>query len=173
MPNRSMNISEQESLGSLQTRVHHLETSLTSLSKDVREGFARITEQFQAQASRFEQDRRPQWQAYGVMLTGIVVLGTMAYWPIREQQTRLETLILKMDEGKVSREEFVLTQERGKEYRERSGSDLTRVTAEMQRQLDDLKRAAGETYSLRDVVVELKQNQKEIQDMVLRGRPSP
>lgn len=165
-----MNQSEREDLGSIQTRVHHLEQGLIGLSKDVREGFSRITEQFQAQASRFEQERRPQWQAYGVMLTAVALLGTMAYWPVREQQTRLETLILKMDEGKVSREEFILTQDRGREYRERAGADLTRTTADLQRQLDDLKRAAGETYSLRDVVVELKQNQKEIQEMVLRGR---
>lgn len=167
-----MNQSEREDLGSIQTRVHHLEQGLIGLSKDVREGFSRITEQFQAQASRFEQDRRPQWQAYGVMLTGIVVLGTMAYWPIREQQTRLEALINKMDEGKVSRAEFALTQERGREYRERSTEDLTRTTADLQRQIDELKRSAGDTYSLRDAFLEWKQETKELKEMVLRGRPA-
>lgn len=179
-----MNQSEEAAFGSLQTRVLHVEQSLAALGKDMREGFAqnarqvadiasRFQEQVQAQATRFEQERKPQWQAYGVMLTGIVVLGTMAYWPIREQQTRLEALVIKMDEGKVSREEFALTQERGKEYRERSTSDLKQAVIEVQRQIDDLKKQAGETYSLRDVVVELKQNQKEMQEMVLRGRAAP
>lgn len=164
-----MNHAEQESLGALQTRVSHLEQGLVGLAKDVREGFAQSSKQISDLGSRFEQERRPQWQAYGVMLTAIVVLGTMAYWPIREQQNRLETLILRMDGEKVDRSEFALAQDRGRENRERVNSDLKRSEDELQRQIDELKKASLDTYSLRDVVVELKQNQKEIQELVLRG----
>jgi len=170
LPGSTMNQSEQESLGSIQTRVHHLEQGLSTLSKDVRDGFARITEQFQGQAARFEQDRRPQWQAYGVMLSGMVILGTLAYWPIREQQGRLEALIVKIEERKIDRYEFAIVQDRGKETRERLYADIQRGTSELQRQIDELKKQSLDTYSLRDVVVELKQNQKEIQELVLRGR---
>lgn len=168
-----MNQSEQESLGSIQTRVHHLEQGLTTLSRDVRDGFARITEQFQTQATRFEQERKPQWQAYGVMLSGMVILGTLAYWPIREQQARLETLIAKVDDGSVRRAEFDLTQDRGRETRTQLAADIARTGVELQRQIDDLKKSQSDTYSLRDVVIELKQNQKELLERIYGQRPSP
>lgn len=172
MAGSPMNNAEQESLGALQTRVHHLEQGLVGLSKDVREGFAQSAKQISELGSRFEQDRRPQWQAYGVMITVVVVLGGLVYWPIREQGGRIEAALVALNESKISREEFSITQERGKETRERISADMKRGEDDLQRQIDELKRQAVDTYSLRDVVVELKQNQKEIQELVLRGRSS-
>lgn len=169
-----MNQAEQESLGSIQTRVHHLEQSLVGLSKDLREGFAALNKQMQDQSARFDQERRPQWQAYGVMLTGMVILGTLAYWPIREQQGRLESLIVKMDDQKVGRAEFNVVQERGKESRIQINDDIKRGESELQRQIDELKRQQGDTYSLRDAFLEAKQEIKEIKDLYWRkmGMPS-
>lgn len=163
-----MNSAEQESLGSIQTRVSHLEQGLVSLSKDVREGFALLTKQNQDQAARFDQERKPQWQAYGVMLTGMVILGTLAYWPIREQQGRLETLIVKMDDQKVGKAEFTIVQERGKESRQQINDDIKRGNAELQRQIDEIKRAQGDTYSLRDAFMESKQEIKELKDLYFK-----
>jgi len=167
-----MNASEQESIGAIQTRVHHLEQGLAGLSKDVRDGFAQSAKQFADFVARSEQDRRPQWQAYGVMITVIVVLGGLVYWPIREQGSRIEMALVTLNESKISRDEFAITQDRGKETRERITADMKRGEDDLQRQIDELKRQAVDTYSLRDVVVELKQNQKEIQELVLRGRGS-
>lgn len=165
-----MNQSEQESLGSIQTRVHHLEQGLTNLSRTMQEGFSKITEQFQTQAARFDQDRKPQWQAYGVMLTGMVILGTLAYWPIREQQGRLEQLIVKMDDQKVDTVTFNLASERGKESRIQINEDIRRGDTELQRQIDEIKRSQGDTYSLRDAFMESKQEIKELKEAVFKSR---
>lgn len=199
-----MNQSEQESLGSIQTRVSHLEQGLVGLSKDVREGFSQIARQsaeqaasfnaqFQSQAARFEQDRRPQWQAYGVMLTGMVILGTLAYWPIREQQTRLESLIVKMDETKIDATTYAVGAERAKESRQSMEKAVDLINAKMvpfdvhkiqwdaqaaananlQMQITELKKAQGDTWGARDALMETKSRLRELEDMVLRGRPAP
>lgn len=165
-----MNQSEQESLGSIQTRVHHLEQGLTNLSRTMQEGFSKITEQFQTQATRFDQDRKPQWQAYGVMLTGMVILGTLAYWPIREQQGRLEQILVKMDDQKVDNVTFNVFSERGKESRLQINEDIRRGDIELQRQIDEIKRTQGDTYSLRDAFMESKQEIKELKEAVFRSR---
>jgi len=171
MPNGlPMNRPEQESLVALQTRVHHLEQGLVGISKDVREGFAQSAKQISELASRFEQDRRPQWQAYGVMVTVVVVLGGLVYWPIREQSYRIEAAVVKMTDDKIGRAEFAATQEQSKETRAHINSDITRADAYLQRQLDELKKQAADTYSMRDVLLELKQNQKELQGVAQRAR---
>lgn len=172
MPGSNMNQTEEAAFGSLQTRVLHVEQSMATMSKDMREGFALVGKQIADQSERFGQSQRPQWQAYGVMVTVVVVLGGLVYWPIREQGGRIEDALIKIADDKVGRQEWVITQDRGKETRDRLNSDINRGDEDLQRQIDELKRAAGETYSLRDVVVELKQNQKEIQELVLRGRPN-
>jgi len=168
MPNSGMNQTEEAAFGSLQTRVLHVEQSMAALSKDMRDGFALVGKQIAEQSDRFGQSQKPQWQAYGVMVTVVVVLGGLIYWPIREQGDRIETAIIKIADDKVGRAEWLVTQDRGKETRDRLNADILRGDADLQRQLDELKKQAMDTYSLRDVVVELKQNQKEMQEMVLR-----
>ncbi|WP_309567051.1 hypothetical protein [Methylobacillus flagellatus] len=150
----------------------HVEQSMATLSRDMRDGFALVGKQITEQSERFSQSQKPQWQAYGVMVTVVVVLGGLVYWPIREQGARIETALYQIDKDKLDRTEFVTAQERGKETRERINADILRGDIELQRQIDELKKQAMDTYSLRDVVVELKQNQKEMQEMVLRGRPN-
>lgn len=183
MPGSNMNQAEQESLGSIQTRVHHLEQGLATLSRNVQDGFAKLAEQITT-------DRRPQWQAYGVMLTGVALLGALAYWPIREQQGRLEAILVKMDDQKIDVATYAVAAERGKESREQVNTALrdiqtnlvprrehelqwaanAREMSDIQRQIDEVKKNQADTYSARDVLLELKTRQRELEDMVLRGR---
>lgn len=178
-----MNQTEEAAFGSLQTRVLHVEQSMATLSRDMRDGFALVGKQITEQSERFSQSQKPQWQAYSVVLTIALAFASFIWWVNTDRQNNLAALSSKADEtlaatiskladDKIGRSEFVLTQDRGKETRERINADILRGDSELQRQIDELKKQAMDTYSLRDVVVELKQNQKEMQEMVLRGRPN-
>ncbi len=199
-----MNQSEQESLGSIQTRVSHLEQGLIGISKDMREGFSLITKQIQDQASRFDTERRPQWQAYGLVVTIALAFSGFVWWVNTDRQNAMAlqfgksndaiaTLIAKMDDSKVDVATYNVGAERARETRQNQEKAIDGISAKMvpfevhkiqwdaqaaanltlQRQIDELKKGQSDTYSARDVILDLKSRQRELEDMMLRGRATP
>jgi hypothetical protein len=82
-------------------RVTNLGRRQTDLEAEMRSGFRQIEQSFasftnetrQAIASlgtSMSERSRPQWQALGVMVSVIVVLGGLVYWPIRESTNDLK-----------------------------------------------------------------------------------
>lgn len=53
-------------------------------------------------ATKQAQQGQPQWQALGVMLTAVVIVGGLAWWPIRETSQDTRTAIQILTERAVT-----------------------------------------------------------------------
>lgn len=82
-------------------RVTNLGRRQTDLEAEMRSGFRQIEQSFasftnetrnaiSALGTSISDRSRPQWQALGVMVSVIVVLGGLVYWPIRESTNDLK-----------------------------------------------------------------------------------
>lgn len=72
-----------------------LQTTATELASEVK-----------SLATSLQERSKIPWQALGVMLTSLTVIGGLVYWPVNENQKRLESILIKMDESKISKAEF-------------------------------------------------------------------
>jgi hypothetical protein len=98
-------------------RVNTLERSVRDLSEDLNRTSRDLSTQIGNVATNLmaelkgvtgqlsERSKIP-WQALGVMLTFVTVIGGLVYWPIKDSQARLETQLLRIAEGAVSQKEF-------------------------------------------------------------------
>lgn len=59
---------------------------LSSLEQTVTTGFRQIEGSISALSTEYRNGQRPQWQAMGVILSAMIVLIGLLYWPVREQQ---------------------------------------------------------------------------------------
>lgn len=86
----------------LDERVTNIGTRVTALDTRVTEGFQAMSAQFGALASEIRTGQKTPWgviwSAIGVFITFVVVIGGLAYWPIRESTTRLEDAQIKLTE---------------------------------------------------------------------------
>lgn len=107
----------QEGLSVANTRIDNLSASVQGLQR----GQEQLASDFSAQLSKvatelaaeiksvatsLQERSKIPWQALGVMLTFLSIIGGLVYWPINEGQKRLEAILIKMDEVKVSKAEF-------------------------------------------------------------------
>ncbi len=60
---------------------------LSGLEQKVDAGFSNVQVSIAGLANEFRSSQRPQWQAIGVALTFAALVGALAYWPIRENQS--------------------------------------------------------------------------------------
>jgi len=164
------NISDQD-LGSIMTRVHHLERGLASLSQDMRDGFANVTKQI-------EGSRQPPYQLWGIMVTVMIGLASFVWWVVTDRQNtsaeqtanalkHVSELIRDIDQNMVSQKEFTLTTERGREYRVQVAENIAAMRADLQRQIDEIKKSQGDTYTVRDAIMEIKSRQRELEETIL------
>lgn len=124
MPDRNTG----EHLASLETRVGALEN-----------GVSQIITTLNALASKMEDRSRPQWQAIGVGVALLGLLGGFAYWPIRES----------LNDIKVSLHDKTIELQGKIEYLDRTTVDKETSTvwvklrdgqiADIQRRLDRLE----------------------------------
>ncbi len=99
--------------GALEQRVYSTETGLRALGENMSSGFADLRNQISGIAKEFSSSRQPQWQALSVVLVFCTVVGGLAYWPIREQQSdlritisELSKVVKEVNDAKISRAEF-------------------------------------------------------------------
>lgn len=65
-----------------------------------------LASEIKSVATSLQERSKVPWQALGVMLTFVALIGGMAYMPISENQKRMEALLLKLDEAKIGKAEF-------------------------------------------------------------------
>lgn len=153
-------------VGALEQRVYGLEQSISGISQQI----AGLAQKIDARA-------QTNWPVIigfgGFALSIMVAIGGMAYWPIREAQSDLKAIAAKQTDviGSLG-DRFVSI----RELEGRSGrtqSELARLNADigsqelnmrrsieqadgnLQRQLDDMKKAFGDTFSLRDALLQM------------------
>jgi hypothetical protein len=152
-----------------------MESAISSLANETRNSIASVS-------SSIAERNKPQWQALGVALTFATVLGGLAYMPIREATSDLKGSVTIITEKMVTQKEMEWRTARGAEDRARTESavvdlrsqqvprqELERVwaaddqqRAQMQKQIDELKQGQASTYSARDILLDLKENQQRL-----------
>lgn len=170
--------SQRDLAGSLAELSSHLDSTIKSLE-------AGIGRQMDALSTKIEERSRIPWPALGVMLSFLVVIGGMAYYPIQNTQARLEATLLRFDERFVNKElewRLAATAQRRDDFQrpaearfERVESDISGIRKEivpraehaekwrgadhqrgdLQRQVEELKRQFGDTFSLRDALIQM------------------
>lgn len=183
-------------------RVTNLGRRQTDLENEMRSGFRQIEQSIAGIANEtrtaianlsqnLAERNRPQWQAIGVALTFAVVIGGMAYWPIREATGRLEAAVDRMGERMITRQEMEWRQARSQEDRLRmEGSivdlrsnlipraELTRTFenfdhrfSDHQRQIDEVKATQNSVYGARDVLMDLRERLDRLEQQRRIGSP--
>jgi hypothetical protein len=82
----------------LQVRVRNLSDDVHSLRGEMRD----IKTAIDAIATQQNKQGQPQWQALGVMLTAVVIVGGLAWWPIREASMDMQTTLRALMERSVT-----------------------------------------------------------------------
>lgn len=166
-------------IGALEQRVYGLEQGVAGLSSQI----SGLSQQISASG-------KTNWSVIigfgGIALSFMIAIGGMAYWPIREAQGDMKLLISKQADAIASLgERFVSIREldarsgRTRQDIDRLNTDVNSLDvttrrameqgdANLQRQIDDQKKAFGETYSLRDA---MQQFRRELDELRKRGPP--
>lgn len=182
-----------ERVTNLGRRQSDLETEMRAGFKQVENGMSAIANEMRtsisALSSNLSERNKPQWQAIGVAITFCTVIGGLAYWPINASTARLESAVSTLSDKIVTRQEMEYRQQRGSEDRTRleasikdvrdaqvPRAELERVwqsqdqaTAQLQKQIDELKSNSASVYTPRDVLLD---NRERI-DRLERQRLTP
>ena len=108
-----------------------VESAMDKMAIEMRSGLANLS-------TNLADRNRPQWTAIGVALSFAVIIGGMAYWPIRESTGDLKTAILEQSKQTaqnfkdlatttVSRQEMDWRAKRGEEDRTRMEAALAEL----------------------------------------------
>ena len=160
-------------IGALQQRVYGLETGQRSMADSVSALSSKVETLFASLASKIEERSRPQYPLLiSIGLFGLAVVssvGWLAYAPIRENQTDLKQAMVEMSKAvseRVSIRELDGRAARTQADIARLNTDLNsqdlnsrrsmeQADANLQRQLDDMKKQFGDTFSLRDALLQM------------------
>jgi hypothetical protein len=178
--NRLMSEEATVNIGALQQRVFGLEQAVNNISQQL----TSISQQITSGA-------KPNWSVLvstaGFCLLFAGAIGGLAYAPIRENQTDLKAALIDVTKVIGSQgEKFVSIREldgrsgRTRQEIERLNTDLNaqdiaqrrameQGDANLQRQIDDQKKQFGDTFSLRDALLQM---QRRI-DQLEAARRSP
>lgn len=164
-------------IGALEQRVYGLEQGVAGLSSQI----SGLSQQISASG-------KTNWSVIigfgGIALSFMIAIGGMAYWPIREAQGDMKSLLSKQGDALIAMgEKYVSVREldqrsgRTRQEMDRLNTDFTALEtnlrrsieqsdSNLQRQIDDQKKAFGDTYSLRDA---MQQFRRELDELRKRG----
>lgn len=177
-------------IGALQQRVYGLESGQRSLADGLSNLSSRVETLFAGLATKIEDRSRPQYPLLiSIGVFGLAVLtsvGWLAYNPIRETQADQKAAMLNLASAIQERVTFRELDVRA----QRTQTDISRIIQDMntleqqtvprgehverwrsyenqisnlQRQIDDGKKAFGDTYSLRDAFQSLQRRLDQIE----------
>lgn len=90
----------QTQWGRLSERVEHQGRDLVDLRSNMNTGFQNVQAALSSLTSELRGTSKTQWpviwSAIGVSFTVLAAVGTLAYWPVLSNQTRLETAMTRM-----------------------------------------------------------------------------
>ncbi len=161
-----------------------IENSITGIANETRASIAGLS-------TAIAERNKPQWQAIGVALTFAVIIGGMAYWPIREATSGLTSAVSRLEERMVTRQEMDWRQARGQEDRARMEAGIATIRADQvpraehdsvwqnydqrltdqQRQLDEMKAAQSSIYSQRDAMMDMRDRLDRLEQRRLSAPP--
>ncbi|WP_210164813.1 hypothetical protein [Mesorhizobium ciceri] len=149
-------------VGVLSQRTANLESGFVDFRREVNQQFTSVNasvsslltkmdERFTTLNTSIAERSRPQWQALGVMVSVVVVLGGLVYWPIRES-----TNDLKAQDIETSRLIQSLTSETSKAIQSLAANTVTRQEMDWraQRGIEDRNRMEAAVVELRTSTVD-------------------
>jgi hypothetical protein len=164
-----------------------MESAVSSLANEMRGSVAAL-------ATNIAERNKPQWQALGVALTFCTILGGLAYWPINSATTDLKASVSVIMDKMVTQKEMEWRTARGAEDRQRMEQSIKEVRdaqvpreelsrvwqsddqqkASLQKQIDELKQAQANTYSARDLLLDMRERQDRLERQIYGTRsPAP
>lgn len=163
-----------------------MESAVSSLANEMRSSVAALS-------TNIAERNKPQWQAIAVALSFCTIVGGLVYWPIRDATSDLKSSITIISEKMVTQDEMIWRTQRGVEDRQRMESaikevrdaqvpreELARVwqsddqqKAALQKQIDELKQAQTNTYSARDLLLDMRERQDRLERQIYGTRSSP
>lgn len=179
-------------IGALQQRVFGLESSQRNLSDGLSNLAQRVETLFAGLATKIEERSRPQYPLLiSLGLLGLAVVssvGWLAYAPIRENQNDLKSALVEMTKSvseRVSIRELDGRSARTTNELIRINTDINALEAitvprveqaermrsvdaqfvSQQRQIDDIKKAFGDTFSLRDALMQMQRRIDQLEAM--------
>lgn len=182
----------------LSERVEGQGRDIVDLRSNVNTGFRNVEGSIKALSDQLAAGGRTQWPviwaAIGVSFTVLSGLGFMAYQPVLKEQTRLEDALVRMADTSVSQKELEWRTARGVEDRTRTEKSISEIradlvgrgeheqkwsaydqrSADLQRQLDEVKASLGSVYNARDVILDLRERLDRIETSRVRPySPTP
>ena len=131
--------SEVVSDSALRVRVDALAEDVHLFRGELRETRVTISREMAEISAKIDTGQRPNYQALGVILTGFIALGALAYWPIRETTQSVKTDLQTLSERVV----FI----RRYEGEQKVQNDRLLELAAIQRNLQDSLAQARETIA--------------------------
>ncbi|WP_147049166.1 hypothetical protein, partial [Methylobacterium gnaphalii] len=155
MPNGSTHSDRlQQDLGVTNQRVFTVEKGLADLSSaQERQGlrlsaeiegvFTKLTSEIRNLSPQFAERTKVPWGAIGVMQVGVIALGGVLYWPIRENQSDFKDALRELKTTMISRSDvdykFSVTGQRR--------DDFQRMSEQRDKEMD------GKIEQIRDRIV--------------------
>lgn len=151
---------------------------------------SRFETQIDNQNSLIEKQREPKFQIYAVIIP-IVLCAAGFVWAILQSQItgklNSETYYIAAERAKESRattdasiakitDKMVPFDVHRIQWDANAAAlsnlreSIVVLRADMQRQIDEVKRQQGDTYTARDVILRLETRQRELEDIIIRGR---
>lgn len=179
----------------LSERVENQGKDIVDLRSNMNTGFQGVNANLNALSNELRSNSRTQWpviwSAIGVGVVMLSGLGFMALQPIKDNNGRLEAAMVRLAESTVSQKEMEWRTARGAEDRQGTNlaiadlrasqvprQEMERVwqsddqqKAALQKQIDELKQAQANTYSARDLLLDMRERQDRIERQVYGSRP--
>jgi hypothetical protein len=121
-----------------------MESHIDRLATDTRKALENVT-------SNLAERNRPQWQALSVIMGFAVVLGGLAYWPIREATTDLKTSVATLAAVAVTREELDWRSARTAEDRARTEGAISDLRSTMLPRNEWMERNASRDHDIENI----------------------
>lgn len=179
----------------LSERVENQGKDIVDLRSNMNTGFQTVNASISTLSNELRSNSKTQWPviwaAAGVCFTVLVTIGTFFYGTLSKGQDRLDTAISKLAENSVSVAELKWRTDRSAEDRTRTDNaikdlresqvprqELERVwqsddqqKASLQKQIDELKQGQANTYSARDLLLDMRERQDRLERQLYSSRP--
>lgn len=103
------------SVAALRVRVDNLADDVHAFRAEMRDVRAAISGEIAAISNKLDSGAKPNWQAWGVAISAVIALGTLAYWPILRSVDENRSTILELSKytqvNTIDRSEFQAYQE--------------------------------------------------------------
>lgn len=179
----------------LSERVENQGKDIVDLRSNMNTGFQGVNANLAALSNELRSAGKTHWPvvfaALSVVITILAGLGFLSLQPIKDNTARLEIALARLAETSVSQNEMQWRTARGAEDRKRTEDSLAELRlsqvprqelervwqsddqqkAALQKQIDELKQAQANTYSARDLLLDMRERQDRIERQVYGTRP--